>query len=158
MLNTQSHQPINSIPEAKELLEQLADLRWQKSIIDAKLAEINPLAIEAATLIINNNRAANGKQIAYRNERSEITLQFRTTEPKNHKELESLKNLIEVERDKATRLNAKSIVILQEQIAFLEGKLRELTNTPKGDKLVAKYEQLKMSLTTKQPMLSVKLK
>ncbi|MBW4622365.1 MAG: hypothetical protein KME17_23795 [Cyanosarcina radialis HA8281-LM2] len=149
---------INSIESAQTILEEVTQLRWQQAILDAKLAELNPLAVDAALLIVGSGQAANGKQIAYRNERAEIVLSFRSNCPKDQPELETLKELIEIEREKATRLNAKSIAAFQQQIATLEAQLVDLMTTEEGDRLIMEYEDLRRSFTCQQPILSVKLK
>jgi hypothetical protein len=134
---------INSIESAQTILEEVTQLRWQQAILDAKLAELNPLALDAALFIVGSGQAANGKQIAYL---------------KDQPELETLKELIEIEREKATRLNAKLIAALQQQIAALEAQLLDLTTTEEGDRLIIEYEELRRAFTCQQPILSVKLK
>jgi hypothetical protein len=65
---------------------------------------------------------------------------------------------IDIERNKAIGKNDKAIALLQEQITFLECKIRDLSITPEGERLIEKYELLSAKLTSKEPILSVKLK
>lgn len=103
MLETQSatNKPVTSISEALTLLKEYSELRWQKSLIEAKLSEINGLSIKAAQLIVEKGQCINGKRIVYRDGRSEITLQFKTQNDSNNPQLKKLKQRIDSERNKA---------------------------------------------------------
>lgn len=144
----------------KSILGEYADLRWQMAVLEAKLKEIEPLAIETAMNVVGSGQSPNGKRVAYRTEHADITLQFRTSEPKpgDHADLQTYKELIEIESEKACRANADVIAQVQQQIAVLEAQLVGLMQTDDGLELVAEYEELKQQLTTKKPMLSVRLK
>jgi hypothetical protein len=146
--------------ETQTILDEYANLRWQKTVIEAKLREIEPLAISTALDIVGSGKAANGKQVVYRTDTVDITLQFRTQEPKpeEHPDLETLKELIEIEEEKALRINANAIAKVKEEIALLEAHLMRLKQTDDGLEYTAEYEKLVKSLTTKKPILSVKLK
>lgn len=146
--------------ETQSILDEYANLRWQKTVIEAKLREIEPLAIEKALDILGSGKAVNGKQVVYRTDTVDITLQLRTSKPKpeEHPDLETLQELIEIESEKAQRINSQAIASVEEEIALLEAHLGRLKQTDNGLEYTAEYEKLKTSLTTKKPILNVKLK
>ena len=99
------NQPISPTPtvQTSNILDEYADIRWQMAALSAKLEEIEPMAIERALSIINEGATANGKRVVYRTDTVDIILQLRSQKPKpeNHADLESLKELIELEAEKA---------------------------------------------------------
>jgi hypothetical protein len=144
----------------QSVLDQYAALRWQIACLEAKLKEIEPMAIAQALDIIGNGKAANGKQIVYRTDTADITLQLRTDKPKpeDHPDLEFLKETIEIEAQKAQRQNAQKIAQVKKEIMVLEAHLVGLMQTDDGLEYVAEYEEKIQELTTKKPILSVRLK
>ncbi len=150
--------PIN-IEANQSILDEYANLRWHSSLIEAKLKEIEPIAVDEALNLIGDGKAANGKQKVYSSPLCDITLQFRTNKVKNseHQDLEHLAEMIEIESEKACHENKEAIASLKQQIALLEAELEELMNTPQGNDYRAEYEELRMQLSTKKPILAVKL-
>jgi hypothetical protein len=144
----------------QSVLDQYAALRWQIACLEAKLKEIEPMAIAQALDIIGNGKAANGKQIVYRTDTADITLQLRTDKPKpeDHPDLEFLKETISIEAEKAQRQNAQKIAQVKKEIMVLEAHLVGLMQTDDGLEYVAEYEEKIQELTTKKPILSVRLK
>lgn len=118
------------------------------------------MAIAQALDILGNGKAANGKQIVYRTDTADITLQLRTDKPKpeDHPDLEFLKETIEIEAQKAQRQNSQKIAQVKKEIMVLEAHLVGLMQTDDGLEYVAEYEEKVRELTTKKPILSVKLK
>ena len=143
----------------QNILSEYADLRWQKTVIEAKLKEIEQMAITESLNIINNKQSANGKNKVYATDNCEIIVQFRTTKPKDneHPDLETLAELIEIEKATAKSQNQEQIESIKQEIAVLQAILVGLENTNDGLKYVAEYEELKAQLTTKKPILAVKL-
>lgn len=142
-----------------QTLSEYADLRWQKAVIEAKLKEIEPIAITEALDIINNKQTVNQKQKVYASDNCEIIVQFRNCVPKDHEhaDLETLAEWIEIEKAKAQRQNREQIESIKQEITLLEAVLVGLENTPEGLEYVAESEQIKAQLTTKKPLLAVKL-
>ncbi len=157
-INTKNNQSFDKLRNT--ILDEYANLRWQKAVIESKLKEIEPIAVEEALNIIGNGKATNGKQKVYKGDNCDITLQFRTTKVKDseYQDLEHLAEMIEIESEKACYENKKAIASLKQQIAVLEAELEELMNTPEGLEYRAEYEELRMQLSTKKPILAVKLK
>ncbi len=151
--------PIN-IEANQSILDEYANLRWHSSLIEAKLKEIEPIAVEEALKIIGDGKAANGKQKVYSTDNCDITIQWSTTKVKDseHQDLEHLAEMIEIESEKASYENSEAIASLKQQITVLEAELEELMNTPQGNEYRAEYEELRMQLSTKKPILAVKLK
>ena len=149
------NQPIIPTPtvQTSNILDEYADIRWQIAALSAKLEEIEPMAIEQALSIINEGATANGKRVVYRTDTIDIILQLRSQKPKpeNHADLESLKELIELEAEKAQHQN-------QEEIAILRSRLVRLQQTDEGRTYQAEYADLERQLTTLEPLLSVRLK
>ncbi|MCZ8053874.1 MAG: hypothetical protein O9329_03725 [Microcystis sp. LE19-12.2C] len=149
------NQPIIPTPtvQTSNILHEYADIRWQMAALSAKLEEIEPMAIEQALSIINEGATANGKRVVYRTDTIDIILQLRSQKPKpeNHADLESLKELIELEAEKAQHQN-------QEEIAILRSRLVRLQQTDEGRTYQAEYADLERQLTTLEPLLSVRLK
>lgn len=149
------NQPIIPTPtvQTSNILDEYADIRWQMAALSAKLEEIEPMAIERALSIINEGATANGKRVVYRTDTIDIILQLRSQKPKpeNHADLESLKELIELEAEKAQHQN-------QEEIAILRSRLVRLQQTDEGRTYQAEYADLERQLTTLEPLLSVRLK
>lgn len=149
------NQPIIPTPtvQTSNILDEYADIRWQMAALSAKLEEIEPMAIEQALSIINEGATANGKRVVYRTDTIDIILQLRSQKPKpeNHADLESLKELIELEAEKAQHQN-------QEEIAILRSRLVRLQQTDEGRTYQAEYADLERQLTTLEPLLSVRLK
>jgi ribosomal protein L29 len=141
------------------ILSEYADLRWQKAVIDAKLKEIEPIAITEALDIINNKQTVNHKQKVFATDNCEIIVQFRNSVPKDNEysDLETLAELIEIEKAKAQNQNQNQIESIKQTIAQLQAVLVGLENTPDGLEFVAEYQELKTQLTTKQAVLAVKL-
>ncbi len=156
---TQTQTP-ETIETNQSILDEYANLRWQKALIEAKLKEIEPIAVSEALNLIGDGKAANGKQKVYSSDNCDITLQFRTTKVKDseHQDLEHLAEMIEIESEKACHQNKEAIASLQQQIVVLEAELEELMNTAEGLEYRAEYEELRMQLSTKKPILAVKLK
>ncbi len=113
--------PIN-IEANQSILDEYANLRWHSSLIEAKLKEIEPIAVEEALKIIGDGKAANGKQKVYSSPLCDITLQWSTTKVKDseHQDLEHLAEMIEIESEKACYQNKEAIASLKQQIALLE--------------------------------------
>ncbi len=159
--------PIN-IEANQSILDEYANLRWHSSLIEAKLKEIEPIAVDEALNIIGDGKATNGKQKVYSSPLCDITLQWSTTKVKDseHQDLEHLAEMIEIESEKATHQNSEALseaapsatASIKQQIAVLEAELEELMNTPQGNEYRAEYEELRMQLSTKKPILAVKLK
>ena len=151
--------PIN-IEANQSILDAYANLRWQKALIEARMAEIEPIVVEEALNIIGDGLATNGKQKVYSSPLCDITLQFRTTKVKDseHQDLEHLAEMIEIESEKASYENKEAIASIKQQIKVLEAELEELMNTPQGNDYRAEYEELRIQLSTKKPILAVKLK
>ena len=166
LVNTEINQSFNTSASSVEsklrntILDEYANLRCQKSVIEAKLKEIESIAVDEALNIIGEGLAANGKQKIYSSPLCDITLQFRTikVEDSEHQDLEHLAEMIEIESEKACHQNKEAIASLKQQITALEAELEELMNTPQGNDYRAEYEELRMQLSTKKPILAVKLK
>jgi hypothetical protein len=137
---------------------QISDGKWLVWKPNSKKS--NRAAIAQALDIVGNGKAANGKQIVYRTDTADITLQLRTDKPKpeDHPDLEFLKEIIEIEAEKAQRQNAQKIAQVKKEIMVLEAHLVGLMQTDDGLEYVAEYEEKIQELTTKKPILSVKLK
>lgn len=158
------NEPITTIPisdvENKEILSEYADIRWQIAAFNAKLKEIEPMAIEQAMSIIDDGATANGKRVVYRTDTVDIVLQLRSCKPKpeNNADLESLKESIEMEAEKACHRNRKQIADIERKIVVLQSRLAILQQTDEGRAYQAEYAERERQLTTLEPILSVKLK
>jgi hypothetical protein len=144
----------------RKLFQEYAQIRWQLSILDARKQELEPLVIEAALSVLGSGESPNGKSVVYRSENADILLQLRTTEPKDseYPDLEHLAQMLDIERSKALHANQTQIAKVQREIAVLEAVLVGLENTPQGLEYAAEYAELKESLTSKKPVLVVKLR
>lgn len=147
-----------SLATQTSLLAQYAEVRWQMSALEAKLKEIESLAIEEAMNVMNASNC--NSHIVLNDQRTQITLQFRTTKPKveDNADLETLAELIKLEEQKAAQANGTQIQQLKLAMASIEAVLSELTITADGAKLKAEYDTLIQQLTEKKPTLVVKLK
>lgn len=147
-----------SLETQNSLLAQYAEVRWQMSALEAKLKEIESLAIEEAMNVMNANNS--NSHIIFNDQRTQITLQFRTTKPKveDNADLETLAELIKLEEQKAAQANGTQIQQLKLAMASIEAVLSELTITADGANLKAEYDSLIQQLTDKKPILAVKLK
>jgi hypothetical protein len=147
-------------PSPSTLLTEYADLRWQKACLDAKLKEIESMAIEEALTLINDGNAVNQQRVCYRTETVEIVLKFQTTKPKpsDHPDLQTLNQWINEEAAKAQRNNAEAIADIRSQLAHLETQLNELMQTKDGKDYQQMYDALVAQLTQKKPLLAVTLK
>lgn len=156
------NQPIIPTPavQTPNILDEYADIRWQIAALTAKQKEIEPMAIERAMSIINDGMTANGKRVVYRTDNVDIVFQLRSRKPKpeNHADLESLKESIELEAEKAQRRNREEIAEVEGEIALLQSRLATLQQTDEGRSYQAEYAELERRLTTLEPLLSVKLK
>jgi hypothetical protein len=157
-VKTMNQQSVST--QTQLVLDLYANLRWQIACLEAKLKEIEPMAIAQVLDIIGNGKAANGKQIVYRTDPADITLQLRADKPKpeDHPDLECLKETIEIEAEKAQRQNAQKIAKVKKEIMVLEAHLVGLMQTDDGLKYVTEYEEKIRELTLKKPILSVRLK
>lgn len=158
-MTTKTPQAISLKSETQNsLLSQYAEVRWQMAALEAKAKEIELLAIEEAMSVMDANKA--NSHIVLNDQRTQITLQFRTTKPKveDSADLETLAELIKLEEEKALRANATQIQQLKLAIASIEAVLGELTITTEGAALKAEYDSLIQQLTEKKPTLVVKLK
>jgi len=90
----------------------------------------------------------------------DIILQLRSQKPKpeSHADLESLKELIELEAEKAQYQNQEEIASMEREIALLRSRLLRLQQTDEGRTYQAEYADLERQLTTLEPLLSVRLK
>lgn len=160
MSDIQTHHTPSEVPTTQSILEEYGSLRWQKTVIEAKLKEIESLAIQQALDILGEGKAVNGKRIVHSTDTVEIVLQLRNHVPKpnEYPDLEHLQEMIEIEEAKAARQNADQIAQVQQKIAVLEAHLVGLTNTNAGLEYRAEFATLQQQLTTKKPILSVKLK
>ena len=151
---------VNSIENNQDILRDYADIRWQMATLEAKLKEIEPMAIKQALDIVTQGEAANAKRVVYRTDTVDIVLQLRTHKPnpQDHPDLETLKEFINLETEKAFQLNRDAIAKLEREIAVLQASLVGLKQTDDGLEYVAQYEELVTQLTTQKPILSVKLK
>ena len=151
---------VNSIENNQDILRDYADIRWQMATLEAKLREIEPMAVKQALDIVSQGEAANAKRVVYRTDTVDIVLQLRTHKPnpQDHPDLETLKEFINLETEKAFQLNRDAIAKLEREIAVLEASLVGLKQTDDGLEYVAQYEELVTQLTTQKPILSVKLK
>ncbi|AUS35929.1 hypothetical protein amyaer_p04850 (plasmid) [Microcystis aeruginosa NIES-2481] len=156
------NQPISPTPtiQTSNILHEYADIRWQMAALSAKLEEIEPMAIERALSIISEDATANGKRVVYRTDTVNIILQLRSQkpQPENHADLESLKELIELEAEKAQHQNQEEIALMEREIALLRSRLLRLQQTDEGRTYQAEYADLERQLTTLKPLLSVRLK
>ena len=157
--NSNSIQTNQSFPGSTSILEEYGQLRWQKAILDAKLKEIESLAIDEA-LDIFSSGVTKGKQIVYSSGQCDITIQFRSEklQDSDNQDLEHLAQLIDIEMAKAQKENQAEIDLINHKIDELQQQLILLGNTPEGLQYQAEYQKLKQQLTTKKPILSVKLK
>lgn len=156
------NQPIIPIPtvQTQDILSEYADIRWQIAALTAKLKEIEPIAIERAISIIGDGAAANGKRVVYRTDTVDIVLQLRSCKPKpeNNPDLESLKESIELEAEKARHRNREGIAAVEREIVLLQSRLALLQQTDEGRAYQVEYAERERQLTTLEPLLSVKLK
>ncbi|MFM7353896.1 MAG: hypothetical protein ACKO1G_12870, partial [Microcystis aeruginosa] len=156
------NQPIIPTPtvQTSNILDEYADIRWQIAALSAKLEEIEPMAIEQALSIINEGATANGQRVVYRTDTIDIILQLRSQKPKpeSHADLESLKQLIELEAEKAQYQNQEEIALMERDIAILRYRLLKLEQTDEGRTYQTEYGDLERQLTTLKPLLSVRLK
>lgn len=156
------NQPIIPTPtvQTSNILDEYADIRWQIAALSAKLEEIEPMAIEQALSIISEDATANGKRVVYRTDTIDIILQLRSQKPKpqNHADLESLKELIELEAEKAQYQNQEEIALIERDIAILRYRLLKLEQTDEGRTYQTEYADLERQLTNLKPLLSVRLK
>jgi hypothetical protein len=159
-MNKPITESITSNVENTEILSEYADIRWQIAALTAKLKEIEPMAIERAISIIGDGAAANGKRVVYRTDTVDIVLQLRSCKPKpeNNPDLESLKESIEVEAEKARHRNQPAITAVEREIVLLQSRLALLQQTDEGRAYQAEYAERERRLTTLEPLLSVKLK
>jgi hypothetical protein len=143
-----------------QLLEEYAQLRWQIAILEARKKEIEPLVTDAALSVLGSGKSPNRKSVVYRSENADILVQLRTTEPKDseYPDLEHLAQMVDIERSKALHANQTQIAKVQREIAVLQAVLVGLENTPQGLLYAAEYAELKESLTSKKPVLVVKLR
>ncbi|MDV3002464.1 MAG: hypothetical protein N5P05_004119 (plasmid) [Chroococcopsis gigantea SAG 12.99] len=146
--------------QSREILAEYADVRWQIATLEAKLKEIEPIAVRQALTILENQETANGKRVIYRTDTVDIVLQLRSTKPKpeEYAELESLKELIDMEATKAQRQNREAIALTEQEISRLQANLTLLKQTDLGLQYLQQYVELEAQLTTLKPLLSVKLK
>ena len=158
MTQTKTLTPSTTSP-SPNILEQYASLRWQIAELEAQLKEIQSEAIAAAIEIISSGQAKNGKRLVYQSDIGTINLQFRTHKPKpsDHQDLETLAEFIELEAEDAQRKNAPAIAAVSEQISRLQKELEQLQQTDEGREYLAEYRQMSEKLTTKKPVLNVKL-
>jgi hypothetical protein len=159
-MNKPITESITSNVENTEILSEYADIRWQIAALTAKLKEIEPIAIKRAISIIGDGAAANGKRVVYRTDTVDIVLQLRSCKPKpeNNPDLESLRESIELEAEKARHRNRGEIAAVELEIAVLQSCLALLQQTDEGRAYQAEYAELERRLTTLEPLLSVKLK
>ncbi|MFM6521320.1 MAG: hypothetical protein ACKPIC_34035, partial [Microcystis panniformis] len=96
----------------------------------------------------------------YRTDTIDIILQLRSQKPKpeSHADLESLKQLIELEAEKAQYQNQEEIALIERDIAILRYRLLKLEQTDEGRTYQTEYADLERQLTTFKPLLSVRLK
>ncbi|MBD2066279.1 hypothetical protein H6F93_01830 [Leptolyngbya sp. FACHB-671] len=127
-------------------------------LCSGKAKEIEPFAVLEALDIVSAEDARN--QVVYRSDNSDVVVQFRKTKPKDdeHHELQSFRELIEIEQEKAKRTNAQPIAEVEKAIELLQQMLAVLTQTDKGRKLQDEYDALVVQLTEYKPILAVKLK
>jgi hypothetical protein len=146
--------------DSQDILSDYADIRWQMACLEAKLKEIEPMAIERALTLINQGETTNGKRVVHRTATVDVTLQLRTSKPKpnDHPNLETLKELIDIESEKATQRNHEAISLVEQELAVLQSQLESLKQTDEGMNYQAQYEALTEQLTTQKPILCVRLK
>jgi hypothetical protein len=98
--------------------------------------------------------------VVYRTDTVDIVLQLRSCKPKpeNNADLESLKESIEMEAEKACHRNRKQIADIERKIVVLQSRLAILQQTDEGRAYQAEYAERERQLTTLEPILSVKLK
>jgi len=160
ILRDRSEAPEGTLDGDADILRDYADIRWQMAVLEAKLKEIEPLAVQRAVDIVGGGEAANGKRVVYRTDTVDIVLQLRGYRPKPEDEprLATLKESIDLEKEKALQTNRAAIAKLEREIAVLEAHLSGLKQTDAGLEYLAQYEELASELTTLKPILSVKLK
>ena len=135
-----------------QLLENLAVVRQQMEILEAKKQELESLIAPLAKQQVLANREQIGKKdthTLYRTDQYQFVYQERLDKKKlnSHQDVESVNHDIQMEREEAERLNAEAIATAKKSLDEASAKINKLSQTEQGRLYEAEREEIIKKLT-----------
>lgn len=134
-------------------LTQYIELKKQADALKGQMAALKQAAIDEAQDLAQQKGAQ-----TFGHAGAKITLRFRTYRPgpKDDQTLETLDQLLQLEREKAQSLNGISIKSIQTKMRNLEIELERLEMTDEGRKLQQEFDERQKLIAEKRPELAIK--